>query len=76
MKANYKFNDADISRLDLTISITMTVDEWRHVMRIRAENYHYSHERLQTLISGALGDLTIATDKHYSVDHNRNKDVD
>lgn len=65
MKAEYKFNDNDISQLNLTISITMTVDQWRHVMRIRAQNFHRDHEDLQNMISTALGDLTKATNKTY-----------
>jgi len=68
MKTQYRFDTKQIENFDLTISITMTVDQWRNVMRIRAQNYHSAHEKLQIAISKALGDFTRATSQTYEYD--------
>ena len=77
MKAKYSINKEQIDNMSMTISITMTVDQWREVMRTKTDARHYEPFcKVQTMISAALGDLTNAVEKNYSVDEWLKKDVD
>lgn len=52
MKLQYKMPDID--NVDLTITVTMTVDEWRKIM---LSSYHSAQDDFKNLISCALGDV-------------------
>lgn len=66
MKINYKIDDSQINDMLMTIEVTMTVAQWRQIMRTKTEAAHYEpFGRLQTQISTALGDVAKATEKSY-----------
>ena len=74
MIAKYSIDPSQINEMDMTISLTMTVKEWLEIMRTKSEAKPYEpFSKVQNMISAALGDLTAAVEKKYSVDHNMNK---
>lgn len=76
MKAQYSINNEEIDSMAMTISLTMSVREWREVMKTKTEARQYEPFcKVQNMISAALGDLTNAVEKKYSVNEWLEKDV-
>jgi hypothetical protein len=58
MKINY--NMPDIAKQSLTISVTMTVNEWKEAMRV-------NNGEFLNLIAQALGDVTRLAEQKYEL---------
>lgn len=76
MKAAYKIDREQVEAMRLTISMTMSVKEWLAIIRTKSEAQHYEPFcKIQNMISVALGDITSATEKNYSVNEWLKKEV-
>jgi hypothetical protein len=75
MKAQYSIDDNQISDMNMSITLTATVSQWREIMRAETKvaDYH-PISKVQNMISAALSDLANATEKKYSVDEWMHKD--
>jgi cell division protein FtsI/penicillin-binding protein 2 len=56
MKTVAKIDDGQIEQMELTISVTMTVEEWRNVMRDLSQKYPMG--KLAQHIAGMLGHVS------------------
>lgn len=63
IRAKYKIDDKQIENMDMTITLTMTVKNWRDLMRIIPTTY--PGWDVSRTIADALGDLTRATERTY-----------
>lgn len=68
--ASYSISEKLIEEMELSISITMTVLEWRALMRAVPSN-DYVPNRVGQLIASALGDVARACEKQYSFPQER-----
>jgi hypothetical protein len=63
IRAKYKIDDAQIDAMDMSITLTMTVKDWRELMRLIPTTY--PGWDVSRTISDALGDLSRATSRSY-----------
>lgn len=63
--AQYELDGTQIEAMDLTISITMKVSEWHTFMRTVPRDGYENHH-MGRVISGALGDVTRASQNKYT----------
>ncbi len=65
VRARYQIEQKQVAAMNMTIAITMTVEEWRDFMRaIPGTGYECHH--VGALISDALGSVARATDNVFS----------
>lgn len=65
MKARAKIDDAQVAKMMLTIELTMTVDEWRKLMRDLPSGW--PGWKVSEMISSCLGHVSNATDARFGV---------
>lgn len=63
VRAKYKIDDKQIDAMDLTITLTMSVADWRSLMR--EQNHTWPACDVGRAIATALGEITKATERHY-----------
>lgn len=70
VRATYQIDDKQIDDMNLTITFTMTVNEWRNLMSKMPTGYEPYH--LRNTIATALGDITKATKQSYHYPNKEN----
>ncbi len=67
MKLAAKIEDAQVAQMNLTIAVTMTVDEWRQLMRVAGDAPRYTGPYyLSNYISEVLGHVSRATQTNFT----------
>lgn len=63
IRARMKFEDADLEKVNVSITLTMPLEEWRKLMRDLPNNW--PSWKVANLISTAIGDVARATSVIY-----------
>lgn len=66
MKGRFWISDTDFANLDMTLSITMKMEEWEEVRGELQNAKKYSATSFARFVGGAVTDLKLATDKFVS----------
>lgn len=77
LRAKYNIDRSQVEKMNMTISLTMTVEEWLKIMRTTPKEIepHSPFWHLQNMISQAMHDVTAATENNYSVDQWLKKEI-
>jgi len=65
VRAKYKINDEQILKMDLTITFTMTVENWRALNRLIPATH--PGWPFSDVICTAIGDISRATERTYMI---------